>query len=323
VLPAVEYRDKLVGNVVNVVDTNRAAAANNLYTLSGSGFTRTGAAPINFENDASGKFGIQTFTLKAGTQGNNQFQVQLPENIAAQPLTHVNIDGGQTGASNTNVNENVLSVTGANQSAIQVTGTIGGAPVSLNTIIAGDGSANPGHDEPIQFSHIKSLYLTGSTLGDFMVNNSTSAPSGDPNNVARDRVFAVFDGRGGGDWMYSGIGPFAQDVMYGGGAPAGRSVFMFGRGTSVDPANPNGFFLPNQSLDGQAASGSSFIDGDVGLYSAVATNGKMNSVVGDIFIQAGSLNVVSWLRADFKRTSSGILDNARNLIAEYPGPGLP
>ena len=311
-MPAPITINRRKGNVVNIVDTNRAVSTNNVYTLSGAGFTRTGAAAINFLNDTSNKYAIQTVTLAAGAQGNNKIRIQLPNSTVSQPLTYVEVDGGQTGASNANV----LSVTGADLSAIQITGIVGTTNVSLNTIIAGDGSVNPGADEPIKFSHIRSLYLTGSNNDDFIINNSTSS-------TLASRVFGVLDGRAGGDWMTTGRGAYAQDVLYGGGATAPRSDFMFGRGASTDQSFTNGFFLPNQSLtvsDSTTFAGSSYIDGGAGLYSASAVNGKVNNVTEDVFLGAGSLNVVSWLRASFQRTPGNILANARNLINLSPKP---
>jgi mucin-19 len=311
-LPLATTVHELKGNIVNVVDTNRAVATNNAYALAGSGLTRTNAAAINFIDDASGRFGIQTVTLKAGASGNNRLRVQLPEDIVAKPLTYVDVDGGQIGATNTNV----LSVTGANDSAFKIHGTIGGAPIALNAIIAGDGSIIPDADQPIKFSHVASLYLNGSVNGDFIINNSTST-------TIANRVFGLLDGRGGGDWLTTGVGVTAQDVVYGGGAPAGRTVFIFGRGTSTDINHPSGYLLANQSLatgDTTTFPGASYVDGGSGLYSAAADNGHVINVTDKVYLAAGSLNVVSWLRASFQRTPATILTAARNLVAAFPKP---
>ena len=272
--PTVATTNVPIGNTVNITDTNRSVAGNNIYQINGGGFLRTGAALVSFVNDATGKYGIQTFTLHAGLQGNNHFQVQLPEKTAAMPLLSINIDGGS-------VNSNVLTVNGANSSNVKATGTIGGAPVTLNTIIAGDGTIDtpPGAVQPIQFSKITSLYLIGTPGRDLMVNNSST--------------FAVFNGNGGGDWMMSGFG---QDVLYGGGAPAGTSVFMFGRSFNPNP----GFLLPNNSLtssDSVSFAGTAFLDGNSSAYSAVASNASIHGVTGKVFTGNGSLDVISWLRA--------------------------
>jgi hypothetical protein len=315
-----------VGNIVNVFDSNRAVPTNNVYTLSGIEFKRTGAATIMLANDAASA--IQTFALSAGKQGNNKIAITLPEISTAKPLLHVNVDGGQTSMS-PNVNLNVLSVKGATSSNVKVNTTIGGLATPFNTIIAGDATTDVtgGAVQPIKFTHIKSLYLTGTTGRDFMVNNTNSI------GLPADRVFGVMDGLGGGDWMMTGKGVNAQDVLFGGGVISGTSVFMFGRATSpptnsnpnTTPSNAisNGFFLPNNSLTGNDAStisGSSFIDGINGLYSAAATNGNVNNVRGSVFLGAGSLNVVSWLKANFQRKQGSVLASARTMINSFPKP---
>ncbi len=253
---------------------------------------------VNFVGDAAGKSGIQTVDLHAGSFGNNKIEVQMPEAIAAKPLTHIWVAGGQPAgmAGNTNV----LCVTSANSSVIKANGSINGSDARINAVVAGDGTVDTpaGAVQPIQFSNIDALYLHGSTNSDLLVSNSNT--------------FSVLDGRGGGDWMLAGTG---QSVLYGGGAPVGAAVYLFGRATG------SGFLLPNTSLDAPTDNtlpGKAFIDGRSGDYDAVASDANIKAVPGRIFTSDGTLDVISWLRASFERAPTRVLRMALDLVNLFP-----
>jgi hypothetical protein len=275
---------------------------------------------------------IQSLQLDAADRGNNQIDVTLPEGNAARPLVSLDIDGGNTPNVPTS---NVLCITGALNSNQTVTGNINGENVVFSTIVAGDKNypvdTPPGAVQPIQFENIRSLYLHGTSEADFMINNTWNGnPTTHPTNPG---VFTVMDGNGGGDWMMTGGGDFAQDVLFGGGAPANRPVFMIGRGTGqniLDPNMINGYFFPNYDLDtGNSVSyaGTSYLEASRGTtgsaYSFISTSTLANGVfatggfLGQISYIKGQIDIMTWLRASLPGPQN-IFASARNLIDLFP-----
>jgi hypothetical protein len=111
-------------------------------------------------------------------------------------------------------------------------------------------------------------------------------------------------------------------------------MFMFGRGTNPNSSpsanttkemllnNLNGFLLPRNALlgdDNVLLEGEAYVDGLNGFYSATAS-GNVRNTRGSVFIVGGSLDVVSWLKANFQRNQTSILANARELINRFPKP---